>query len=193
MSLLDDLISYSSELSNGYNEYRDLLTASNTTQTATLPKGLIVLKAGIFRDNKNIKTIQFSSSLKRIEVNALAGCGITNLTFPKGIEQLGNYAVASCSSLTNMFLPNTFKNIGSYAFSGSYNLENITIESGFNCYGLNLSISSKFSAETIVSWFNALADRTGDMAYTLTIGTTNLNKLTNEQKAIATNKNWNLA
>jgi hypothetical protein len=39
----------------------------------------------------------------------------------------------------------------------------------------------------------ALADRTGETAYTLTIGATNLNKLTAEQKAIAIGKNWNLA
>jgi hypothetical protein len=44
-----------------------------------------------------------------------------------------------------------------------------------------------------VSWLNALYDRTGLSAYKLTMGSTNLNKLTNEQKAIATNKNWTLA
>lgn len=192
MSILDDLISYSSELSNGYNEYRDLLTASYTTQTATLPKGLIVLRAGIFRNNTNIKTIQFPSSLKEIWAYTIANCGVTSLTFPKGIERLHNYAVASCLSLTNVFLPNTFKDIGPYAFSGSNNLENVTLEKDFNCR-LNLSPSSKFSAETIVSWLNALADRTGDTAYTLTIGSTNIAKLTAEQIAIATNKNWNLA
>jgi hypothetical protein len=39
----------------------------------------------------------------------------------------------------------------------------------------------------------ALADRTGQTAKTLTMGATNLAKLTDGQKAIATNKNWTLA
>jgi len=41
--------------------------------------------------------------------------------------------------------------------------------------------------------FTALADRTGQTAYTLTLGATNLKKLSDEQKAIATDKNWTLA
>ena len=72
-------------------------------------------------------------------------------------------------------------------------LINVTIESGFNCNNLVLSASTRYTAETIVSWLEALADRTGQTTFKLTIGATNLNKLTAEQKAIATNKNWTLA
>ena len=45
----------------------------------------------------------------------------------------------------------------------------------------------------MVAMFNSLKDLTGDTAKTLTLGSTNLAKLTAEQKAIATNKNWTLA
>ena len=41
--------------------------------------------------------------------------------------------------------------------------------------------------------FEALKDNTGTTAKTLTLGATNLAKLTEEQKQIATDKNWNLA
>jgi hypothetical protein len=78
-------------------------------------------------------------------------------------------------------------------FQNCANLEFVTIEPGFNCNDLNLSVSTRYSVETIVSWLEALADRTGETAYTLTMGATNLNKLTDEQKAIAIGKNWNLA
>lgn len=45
----------------------------------------------------------------------------------------------------------------------------------------------------MVNMFNALSDHTGLSSNTLVLGPTNLAKLTEEQKAIATNKNWNLA
>lgn len=78
-------------------------------------------------------------------------------------------------------------------FQGCTKLKNVTLENGFNANGLNLSVSAQYTAATIVSWINALYDRTGLTTYTLIIGSTNLAKLTTAQKAIATNKNWTLA
>jgi len=82
--------------------------------------------------------------------------------------------------------------IGSSAFIYCSSLTNLTLAQGFNCNGLDVHWSTRFTAETIVACLEALADRTGQTAYTITFGTTNLNKLTAEQIAIATNKNWNL-
>ena len=45
----------------------------------------------------------------------------------------------------------------------------------------------------MVNMLNALAGLNGQTAKTLTLGADNLAKLTDEQKQIATNKNWNLA
>lgn len=72
-------------------------------------------------------------------------------------------------------------------------LTNVTLGDGFNCNGLDLSPSTKYSVDTIVSMLIALADRTGQTAYTLKLGAKNLAKLSDEQKAIATDKNWTLA
>lgn len=53
---------------------------------------------------------------------------------------------------------------------------------------------TKMSAETIVAILENLADVTDrEDSYTLTLGTTNLDKLTEEQKNIAIEKGWNLA
>jgi len=46
--------------------------------------------------------------------------------------------------------------------------------------------------ETLIQILNNLADRTGQTKYILTLGPANLEKLTSEQKAIATSKNWTL-
>lgn len=80
-----------------------------------------------------------------------------------------------------------------YPFVNCSNLEFIEIENGFNCDGLNLGFSTKYSRETILSWFNALKDRTGEIPYKFMIGSENLKKLTAEDIKIATDKNWTLA
>ena len=46
--------------------------------------------------------------------------------------------------------------------------------------------------ESLIQILNNLADRTGQTRYILTLGDANLEKLTAEQKAIATSKNWTL-
>ena len=90
-------------------------------------------------------------------------------------------------------MPNSTKEFGNRCFGLCSALENVVLESGFNANGLDVSASSLFSVDTLVAMINALADRTGLEAYTLTIGSTNLAKLSNEQIAIATQKNWTLA
>lgn len=57
---------------------------------------------------------------------------------------------------------------------------------------LNLSSSTQLTKESILNVINEAADVTANPK-TLTLGATNLAKLTDEEKAIATNKGWTLA
>lgn len=59
--------------------------------------------------------------------------------------------------------------------------------------GLDLSAQVLLTVESLMNVINNLKDLTGGTAQTLTLGATNLAKLTDEQKAVATNKNWVLA
>ena len=129
-----------------------------------------------------------------IPINIFNGFNyLTTMILPDSLTSIGYNAFYNCTSLTEINLPDSLASIGSNAFQNCTSLTNLTIAQGFNCNGLNVSASTRFTAETIVACLEALADRTGQTAYTITFGTTNLNKLTAEQKAIATNKNWNLA
>ena len=56
---------------------------------------------------------------------------------------------------------------------------------------LDLSASSKITHDSLMNVINKAADVTASPA-TLTLGSTNLAKLTDEEKAIATNKGWTL-
>jgi len=57
----------------------------------------------------------------------------------------------------------------------------------------DLSSSTAYSVSTLVAWIAALEDLTEYPAQTLTLGATNLAKLSTAQKAVATAKNWTLA
>lgn len=61
---------------------------------------------------------------------------------------------------------------------------------GIISLSLSLSYNTLLDKNSIMSAINALKDLTGETSQTLTLGATNLNKLTDEQKAIATAKNW---
>lgn len=132
----------------------------------------------------------WSSQLSRSYFPYLSKVSFINC---KNITSIGQAAFWGCSSLTTVELPDSLTSIGNSVFQSCTSLTDVTIKIGFNCNNLDLTASTRYTTETIVSWLEALADRTGQTAYKLTIGTTNLNKLTAEQKAIATNKNWTLA
>ena len=143
-----------------------------------------------------LKKVSFIECLKITSIggSAFQGCSsLVTINLPDSITLIGSSAFYGCSSLTTINLPGSITSIGVNAFYGCSSLTDVSIGSGFNCNGLNLSASTRYTAETIVSWLEALADRTGQTTFTLTIGSTNLAKLTAEQKAIATNKNWTLA
>ena len=57
----------------------------------------------------------------------------------------------------------------------------------------DISASTRFEENDLVEILNNLMDLTGKTTQTLTLGATNLAKLTDTEKAIATNKNWTLA
>lgn len=125
---------------------------------------------------------------------AFSGCSkLKYVEFKEGLTHLGNYTFMRDSNLTTINLPSSLTSIGKDIFYACAKLEFVELGQGFNANNLVLSVSTKYSRETILSWLNALADRTGETTYKLTIGATNLKKLTEEDIAIATAKNWTLS
>lgn len=97
------------------------------------------------------------------------------------------------SSVTKVSLPSSLADVSGIAqlFASSSNLQEIELENGFNAQ-INCS-ACPLTQQSLVRMLTALADLTGLQAKTLTVGSANLAKLTNEQIAIATEKNWTLA
>lgn len=78
----------------------------------------------------------------------------------------------------------------STAFQRCDRLENIVFE-GWICTAMDFSACSKLTHDSLMSIINAL--QSGVSSKTLTLGSTNLAKLTDAEKAIATQKGWTLA
>lgn len=128
---------------------------------------------------------------KKVPTNAFFKCSFTGKLDLSKCEEIGSNAFLG-SDFSSLKLSNALTKYAS-ALSDCESLEFVDLGNDFDCDGLILSMSTKYSVDTLVGILNSLKDRTGETAYTLTLGSTNLAKLTDEQKKIATNKNWVLA
>ena len=80
-------------------------------------------------------------------------------------------------------------------FSGAQLLTNITIQGTIKQNGLDLSWCNLLTRKSLLSFLNALEDKSGDKSgttWTFIMGGTNLTKLSAADKNIATAKGWTL-
>ena len=105
-----------------------------------------------------------------------------------------NLMLAGCSKLVSVPLMDFGK--AEQLRSMLLGCSELTDLKGFTNLSVNLDLSSsrKLTAESLMNVINQAADlsNTGGTA-TLTLGTTNISKLTEEQIAIATSKGWTIA
>ena len=126
---------------------------------------------------------------------------LQEVRFADGTDTIGYALFRSCTSLKTVYLPSsiTTATYNSLTDSGSSNifygctaLEDVQLGQDWNM-SLRITVSTNITVDSMIAMFNSLKDLTGATAKTLTLGSTNLAKLSDEQKAIAINKNWTLA
>lgn len=161
----------------------------------------------MFHTNKAIKKIEaqyFDFSQKTTGTGLSGGYGYTfnSCSNLEEIEDIGliaqntySNAFAYCTVLhtiaklgcdENTAFDNTFRNC--------YALRNITIDGVIGQNGFNVSASTYLTHDSLMSIIDHLADKSGTgTTWTITLGSTNLAKLTDAEKAIATQKGWTLA
>jgi hypothetical protein len=148
---------------------------------------------GAFTNCQKLKEINIPLTVKTIGNTAFMDCtSLRELYIPEGVTLLASNVING-SGIKTLYIPSSINSIGWGALGNCWELEFVTLGQGFNCNGLDLSSSKKYSRETIVSWFEALADRTGLETYALIIGPVNILELIEADVAIATNKNWTVA
>lgn len=156
--------------------------------------GLVGVRNNV--NSKSLEIIEFTEScfvatISYRDISLLMN--LREVRLPSSITEFSNNAFYELPSLKKINIPNSLKLISNGAFWNCQNLEFVEIENGFNCTGLDLSCSTKYSRETMVSWFNALKDKAKQESFKFIIGPANLKKLSAEDIAIATAKNWTLA
>ena len=156
----------------------------------------------------SLTTVNLDTSSCTNMSSMFSGCSsLTTINLDTSSCTNMNTMFDSCSSLTTITL-SSVKGIegtsSTYSliktFTGCTALENLTItEENSTISSIKLSDSPNLTVESMVSVFNSLATRettpTSSSVYkgVVTLGETNLAKLTDEQKNIAYNKNWLLA
>lgn len=104
-----------------------------------------------------------------------------------------NGMFSACTALTTISLLNMSSMSGTSCINMFYNctaLENVTFEETIPVRG-NITVFStcpNLTVESLMSFINALTNMSDTATYTITIGSTNLAKLTEEQIQIATDK-----
>ena len=122
---------------------------------------------------------------------------------------ISRIGIVDCSSVTNLnrafLMASSLKTIDklivhegitSYTdcFAGAIKLQNITIEGTIAGTGFSVSSHSELTHDSLMSIIYALKDYSGTTTTkTITLGATNLAKLTDAEKAIATQKGWTIA
>lgn len=107
-----------------------------------------------------------------------------------------DYTFYGCSKLVTIdeLRFNGSANTSYYPFTNCNLLENVNFTGTLKGNGMNLSSSTKLTHDSIMSLINILYDYSSTTTKkVLTLGTTNLAKLTADEKAIATAKNWTLS
>ena len=146
-------------------------SCSNLTTVPAFDTSNVTNMSQMFRSCTNLTTIpQLDTSKVTSMANMFYSC--SNLTTVPAFD------TSNVTSMTNMF----------------YNCKNIEEIHMINI-NTNLSISSctKMTREALLEVIGNLKDLIGSTSKKLTLGSTNLAKLTDEDKAIATNKNRTLA
>ena len=120
--------------------------------------------------------------------------GVMNLQSSSGTLD-GVFQNSAIISIEELVLKNDGSQTPKNMFTGCSALEHMIVKGKIGKNGFNVSACTKLDLESLLSILEALQDKSSDTSGTswvCTLGSTNLAKLSDEQKQIATSKGWSL-
>ena len=95
-----------------------------------------VIGPSTFEDCSGLTSLTLPAGITEIGAFAFWGCsGLPSLTLPAGITSIGYDAFYGCSGLTSLTLPDGITEIGIYAFKGCSGLTSLTLPDGITWIG----------------------------------------------------------
>lgn len=152
--------------------------------------GRYVLQGG----SADIISFNYPSQVRTINANAFNNVTAGDVVLPYGMTKFATngYVFRNCR-INYIWIPSTLTSpIPQTAFFEADGISEIDLESGFNV-SANFSNCTQLTHQCLVDMLDDLSDRNGQAALSLTLGATNLAKLTEAEKRIALNKNWTLS
>lgn len=157
---------------------------------------------GMFYNDINLTGATLTITEAGVCTSAFAGCSRLKEVTLNGAEYVADTSSMfyGCGPLTSVTIGGYWEHL-SKADNMFYGCSSLTDFSGLRnvCLSLDLSPCSSLTQTSLLNTINGLYDFMGNgetpssSQGTLTLGSTNLAKLTDEQKAIATAKGWTLA
>ena len=156
--------------------------------------------SNMFRDCKELTSIPALDTSNGTSFSNMFGHCSALTTIPALDTSKGtsfSYMFYECRKLTTIPQLNLTKSTSSSALNGTFSrciaLVDLNIVGTINATGLNVQ-NSPLSHDSLMSIINALADKTSASGtWKVTLGSTNLAKLTADEIAIAEGKGWTLA
>lgn len=103
--------------------------------SVVIPNSVVQIRSCAFCDSKNLKTVSFSSNLKRIYQEAFNGCEkLCNIVLPEILSIIDGSAFAYCESLKSLVIPPNVISIAAGAFKGCSGLRTIKVDQANNVY-----------------------------------------------------------
>ena len=169
--------------------YRTGVEYTGAITSITFPTTLTSLGESAIRYITTLKTVIFKgNNLKTIgNYCFMANPNLKELILPDGVESIGNASIGYIN-IERLHLPASCSSIHANAFASDRKLTNVTIGEGFNC-DLNISWGT-FTNDVINAIISNYANNSGK---TLTIGSSNIEKLTDAEKEAASSKGLTLA
>lgn len=168
--------------------YQTFKNNSNIT-SVTLSDSVTEVGYLAFGECINLKSIVWGKSVKTIGQNAFSYCyKLAEVIIPNTVTDISEYAFRLCKVMTKLHIPSSVINLNFRAFANCTALTDVTVGEGFNC---DLTLNEcTLSADIINGIITNYADNSGKK---LTIGSTNLATLTDDDKAAAAAKGLTLA
>ena len=112
--------------------------------TLDIPDGIKAIAGGVFKENKEIRTVVFPKSLKKIGEQAFAECpNLRSVILPEGIEYLEEQCFYNCKKLAKVNFPDSLVSVGRSAFNTCEALSEVILGENIREIGIRAFMSCR--------------------------------------------------